>query len=108
MRDVCRRRGSRRCRPRALRVDNLAKALRELVDNENFRQNAESIGEKLRQEDSIANAVTFIEAQVAALPGYTGRASRREQRYADMARRRMGRERRSLRRGTGAQGEDRR
>ena len=55
--------------PKALQVDNLAQALRELRDNENFRRNAESVGEKLRHEDSIANAVTFIEAQLAMLRG---------------------------------------
>ena len=50
---------------RALAVDTLAPALRELVDREDYRKNAEIIGEKLRAEDGLGNAVQFIEAQVA-------------------------------------------
>lgn len=46
---------------RALTVDKFAHALRELVDHTPFHKNAGSIGEKLRQEDSIGNAVQFIE-----------------------------------------------
>jgi sterol 3beta-glucosyltransferase len=52
---------------KALRTDNVAQALRELRDNEDFRRNAESIGENLRQEDSMTHALGFIEAQLAAL-----------------------------------------
>ncbi|MBK9266422.1 MAG: glycosyltransferase family 1 protein [Polyangiaceae bacterium] len=47
--------------PKKLAVDNLAKALRELVENEALRRNAEAIGEKLRQEDSMKNTLAFIE-----------------------------------------------
>jgi hypothetical protein len=44
-----------------------SQALRELVDNEDFRRNAGAIGENLRQEDSMTHALAFIEAQLAAL-----------------------------------------
>jgi sterol 3beta-glucosyltransferase len=52
---------------RALEADNVAQALRALVDNEGFRKTAESIGENLRREDSMTHALLFIEAQLAAL-----------------------------------------
>ena len=52
---------------KAIQTDTMARALRELVDNEHFRKNAESIGEHLRREDSMTQALAFIEAQRAAL-----------------------------------------
>jgi sterol 3beta-glucosyltransferase len=48
---------------KALRTDNVAQAFRELADNEDFRRNAGAIGENLRQEDSMAHALAFIEAR---------------------------------------------
>jgi sterol 3beta-glucosyltransferase len=51
---------------RALGTDVVARALRQLVDDERFRKNAESIGESLRREDSMTQVVDFIEAQLAA------------------------------------------
>lgn len=48
-------------RPKNLAVDNLTSAFRELVDNPHFGRNAEAVAEKLRQEDSMRNAVEFIE-----------------------------------------------
>lgn len=51
---------------KALRTDNVAQALRALVDDEGFRRNAGAIGENLRQEDSMTHALAFIEAQLAA------------------------------------------
>jgi sterol 3beta-glucosyltransferase len=47
--------------PKKLAVDNLAIAFRELVDNSSFRANAAAMQEKLRQDDSIKNALDFIE-----------------------------------------------
>lgn len=54
---------------KALTADKVAQALRELVDNEDFRRNAGAIGEGLRGEDSMSHAVEFIESQSAALRG---------------------------------------
>lgn len=48
-----------------LAVENLAAALRDLTSNADYRRNAESIGDKLRNEDSIGPSVAFIEYQVA-------------------------------------------
>ena len=44
-----------------LAVDNLASALRDLVDSAQYRRKAEVIGEKLRQEDFMGPSLAFIE-----------------------------------------------
>lgn len=44
-----------------LRAANLVDALRDLAANANYQRAAESIGEKLRQEDSIGPSIAFIE-----------------------------------------------
>lgn len=49
---------------KALTVDKLARALRDLVDNAHYRERSEAIGDKLRKEDSIAAAIAFIERHV--------------------------------------------
>lgn len=42
-------------------VENLAAALREVTTDESIRRNAEALGEKIRREDGVANAVVLIE-----------------------------------------------
>jgi len=48
-----------------LETESLATAIRAAVETASYRENAESIGEKLRQEDSIGPALAFIERQMA-------------------------------------------
>lgn len=48
-----------------LTVENLTAALQNLATNADYRRNAESIGDKLRNEDSIGPSVAFIEYQAA-------------------------------------------
>lgn len=49
---------------RAISVKTFAPALHDLANNLEYRKNSAAIGEKLRNEDAIGNAVRFIEAQV--------------------------------------------
>lgn len=41
-------------------------AIRTVVDTASFREHAENIGEKFRQEDSMGAALAFIEQQMTA------------------------------------------
>lgn len=44
-----------------LTASKLAEAIREVMENASIRRNAEALGEKIRGEDGIGNAVRFIE-----------------------------------------------
>lgn len=44
-----------------LTTENLAAAIREVTSNPIYQKNAEALGEKIRSEDGVTNAVTFIE-----------------------------------------------
>ena len=52
------------CKPipkKKLTVMKLADAIQEVIQNKTIRQNADALGEKIRDEDGIANAITTIE-----------------------------------------------
>jgi sterol 3beta-glucosyltransferase len=53
--------GSKPIPQKNLTVDKLAAAIREVTISESIQQNAAVLGEKIRQEDGIANAVSIIE-----------------------------------------------
>jgi sterol 3beta-glucosyltransferase len=53
--------GSKPIPQKNLTVDKLAAAIREVTISESIQQNAAVLGEKVRQEDGIANAVSIIE-----------------------------------------------
>ncbi len=57
--------GSKPIPQKKLTVEKLAAALREVATSQAIQQSAAEIGEKIRQEDGIANAVTIIERVVA-------------------------------------------
>jgi sterol 3beta-glucosyltransferase len=45
-----------------LTAEKLAEAIREVTTSQLIRQNAETVGEKIRQEDGITNAITILES----------------------------------------------
>ncbi|MEX3008493.1 glycosyltransferase [Hoeflea sp. TYP-13] len=49
-------------------MDGLTKGFDQLIHNDEMRQSAENIGEKLRAEDGVGNAVAFIEKVAADRP----------------------------------------
>lgn len=51
-----------------LTVDKLAVALREVTTNPTIKEKASQIGEKIRQEDGIANAIAIIEKLLSPVP----------------------------------------
>ncbi|MGD9091469.1 MAG: glycosyltransferase [Anaerolineales bacterium] len=56
--------GSKPIPQKKLTADNLAEAIREATTDQAIRQNAETIGAKLRAEDGIANAASLIDSIV--------------------------------------------
>jgi sterol 3beta-glucosyltransferase len=56
--------GSKPIPQKKLTVDKLADAIREVTSNPTIQQNAEILGNKLRAEDGIANAIAIIEQVV--------------------------------------------
>ncbi len=52
--------GARPILQKKLTAENLAAAIREIMRNPAIRQNAEELGEKIRAEDGVGNAVEFI------------------------------------------------
>lgn len=53
--------GSRPIPQKKLTAENLAEAIREVTTNPVIRQNAERLGQKIREENGIANAIAVIE-----------------------------------------------
>ncbi|MDT8302253.1 MAG: glycosyltransferase [Sedimentisphaerales bacterium] len=53
--------GSKPIPQKKMTVEKLAAAIREVTTDQKIRQNAESLGEKIRNEDGVANAVAIIE-----------------------------------------------
>jgi sterol 3beta-glucosyltransferase len=53
--------GSKPIPQKSLTVAKLAKAIREVTTDQTIRQNAETLGTQIRQEDGIANAIAIIE-----------------------------------------------
>jgi sterol 3beta-glucosyltransferase len=53
--------GSEPLPQKKLTVEKLSAAIREVTENQNIRRNAKALGEKIRNEDGIANAIDIIE-----------------------------------------------
>ena len=53
--------GSEPIPKKKLTAEKLASAIREVTTSKTIRQNAEALGEKIRHEDGIANAIAVIE-----------------------------------------------
>lgn len=53
--------GSKPIAQKKLTGEKLSAAIREVTENQSIRQNAEALGEKIRDEDGIANAIDVIE-----------------------------------------------
>jgi sterol 3beta-glucosyltransferase len=54
--------GSKPIPQKKLTAEKLAEAIREVTTNQTIRQNAETLGQKLREEDGIAKAIAIIES----------------------------------------------